>query len=545
MAELQHQGIVRVIEKRLEDDGFLFFVMEYLAGGDLRRAVLEKRLLPEKIPTLLQEMAAALQFAHEHEVIHRDVKPSNVLLDDQGRSKLTDFDLVRAPDTTGGTLGGGMLGTFLYCAPEAMSAPQEVGPAADLYSLAMTVVFCLYGADLPLEVLQMDGSFLRGLPCSARTQAILRRATNWDPRKRFGSAAEFSQMFEESLSLTVSSAGRSAPPGERWIDRAFWSSIDIPLLRQSLQKEYFGADQNQALQNLLKTIDFMQRQAKTILDPESFHRVVQDRWMQASVILLWGEGGTGKTYLSRLLAPLVYGHPGYLYQCQGSGWSQFGDQFSGFRSGFYGTPPGYQGSDRLTDVGRHLAETGGFTVITLDEVDGIVPGDFGSSLRTLFDLLWDRTYLPSNASLTWDDPISLWNTIFVLTANLPAFPPPGLPREERKALTRRISAYEIRWITGEAVLAFAQWYLLGRLESMLKVFCTCGDLSQEIRRLGLGGGSPYLLSRRLAPILDVALHELEEVGISPATAPPALDVTAILRQALSRSMPHEIDGTPG
>jgi serine/threonine-protein kinase len=108
-------------------------------------------------------VAAALQFAHEHGVIHRDVKPSNILLDAQGNPKLTDFDLVRAPDTTGGTLGGGMLGTFLYCAPEAMSAPQEVGPAADLYSLAMTVVFCLHGVDLTLEVLRMDGSFLCGL----------------------------------------------------------------------------------------------------------------------------------------------------------------------------------------------------------------------------------------------------------------------------------------------------------------------------------------------------------------------------------------------
>jgi formylglycine-generating enzyme required for sulfatase activity len=203
MAELHHQGIVRVIEKRLDDGGFHFFVMEYLPGGDLRAAVLGKRLAPEAVLPLLAEVAAALQFAHERGVVHRDVKPANVLLDANGRPKLTDFDLVRAADTTGGTLEGGMLGTFLYSAPEAMNQPQEVGATADVYSLAMTAAFCLHQADLPVEVLRDAGAFLRKLPCAAGIQAVLRKAAAWEPEERFASVAELSRALAEGLAAPV------------------------------------------------------------------------------------------------------------------------------------------------------------------------------------------------------------------------------------------------------------------------------------------------------------------------------------------------------
>jgi formylglycine-generating enzyme required for sulfatase activity len=197
MAELHHSGIVRVLEKRLDDGGFHFFVMEYLSGGDLRDAVLDKRLAQEAIVPLLQEVAAALSFAHDRGVVHRDIKPANILLDANGRPKLSDFDLVRAADTTGGTLGGGMLGTFLYSAPEAMSVPQEAGVAADVYSLAMTAAFCLYGADLPYGVLRDAGSFLRKLPCSGGLQSALGKAAAWEPEERFSSVADFAQALAE------------------------------------------------------------------------------------------------------------------------------------------------------------------------------------------------------------------------------------------------------------------------------------------------------------------------------------------------------------
>jgi len=121
MAALQHQGIVQVLEKKLEDDGYYFFVMEYLAGGDFQQAVLGDRLPLEERLRIILSVGEALRFAHERKIIHRDIKPLNILLDESGQPRLTDFDLVRAKDTTGMTRTG-MMGTIVYAAPLSFSS---------------------------------------------------------------------------------------------------------------------------------------------------------------------------------------------------------------------------------------------------------------------------------------------------------------------------------------------------------------------------------------------------------------------------------------
>lgn len=203
MAELHHQGIVRVIEERLDDGGFHFFVMEYVEGGDLRAAVLANRLPAERIVPLLAQAAEALQFAHDRGVIHRDIKPANILLGTDGRPKLTDFDLVRAADTTGGTLGGGMLGTFLYSAPECMSTPQEAGAVSDVYSLAMTAAFCFHGKDLTLDVLRRPDAFLDRLPCPPGVRAALRKGASWEVAERFKTVRALAEAIEKGLTEPV------------------------------------------------------------------------------------------------------------------------------------------------------------------------------------------------------------------------------------------------------------------------------------------------------------------------------------------------------
>jgi protein kinase-like protein/CHAT domain-containing protein/TIR domain-containing protein/YjzC-like protein len=213
MGELHHPNIVRVLDRRVEDAGYHFFVMEYVPGGDLRKAVLDMRLGPETALPLLGKVAWALQFAHDNGVIHRDVKPANILLDKKGQPKLTDFDLVRAFDTTGGTmLGGGMMGTFLYTAPEVMEEPGEACPAADVYSLAMTVAFCLFRAELPREILRDQHSFLRKLPCSPEFRALLGKAMEDDPERRFRSVEEFARELE-ALDWTLSAGATHREAG--------------------------------------------------------------------------------------------------------------------------------------------------------------------------------------------------------------------------------------------------------------------------------------------------------------------------------------------
>lgn len=197
MARLRHPGIVEVLEEKLEDGGYHFFVMEYLAGGDFRRAVIGEKLSPDERLEIILQIGEALAFAHARGVVHRDVKPSNILLDLDERPKLTDFDLVRAADTTGGTRTS-MLGTFLYAAPEAMMGGKTAAEPADVYSLGMTALFALHGADLPPDVLWELPEFLDGLDVSDALRKALRRAVARKIEQRWPSIGEFCNALDKA-----------------------------------------------------------------------------------------------------------------------------------------------------------------------------------------------------------------------------------------------------------------------------------------------------------------------------------------------------------
>jgi len=217
MAELHHPGIVRVIEKHLEWGGHHYFVMEHVGGGDLREAVLARKLAPERILPLIQEIGEALSYAHGRGIIHRDVKPANVLLDGD-RPKLTDFDLVRAIDSTGGTQTQGHLGTFLYSAPEVLENAKDAGATADVYSLAMTAVFSFHGRDLPADVWRRPEAFVEKLACPAAARAALRRGISWEPEERPASIAELCRELCRPAAGRVTARAEEPKPGEEWIN---------------------------------------------------------------------------------------------------------------------------------------------------------------------------------------------------------------------------------------------------------------------------------------------------------------------------------------
>ena len=145
------------------------------------------------------ETAEALTYAHGQGVIHRDVKPASVLVDAAGHARLTDFDLVRAMDTSAGTRTGSMLGTFVYAAPELMIDAKQANASADVYGQGMTAVFAVYGQDLPPYVLRDGPGFVAGLEVSDAVCGVLARAVAWEPEERFDSVASFCEALRASL----------------------------------------------------------------------------------------------------------------------------------------------------------------------------------------------------------------------------------------------------------------------------------------------------------------------------------------------------------
>ncbi|BBL78148.1 hypothetical protein RxyAA322_00020 [Rubrobacter xylanophilus] len=159
-ARLSHPNVVQVYdagEGDLEGRRVSYIVMEYVPGGDLGRLIRERGPLPEgELRRIGAAVAAGLAHAHGRGVIHRDVKPPNVLLDEQGTPKLADFGIARVLDATvQATRTGVYLGTAGYSSPEQLRG-ERITPKSDVYSLGATLYCAAVGSPpftgLPLEV---------------------------------------------------------------------------------------------------------------------------------------------------------------------------------------------------------------------------------------------------------------------------------------------------------------------------------------------------------------------------------------------------------
>jgi serine/threonine protein kinase len=198
MARVHHPGVVPVLRGVFEDGGYLAYVMELFSGGDLRARVLAGSLDAAQILELSIALCAAVHAAHAVGIVHRDIKPSNVLLDVAGAPRLTDFDMMRADDTTGGTASGLGMGTFVYAAPEVMRDATTADERSDIFSLGMTLLFCLSGRDLDFDVLVDPTARLAELRCHPDIKQVIRQALRRRPADRFGSAADMRAALERS-----------------------------------------------------------------------------------------------------------------------------------------------------------------------------------------------------------------------------------------------------------------------------------------------------------------------------------------------------------
>jgi serine/threonine protein kinase len=178
--------------------------MEYISTGDLPEAVRKGAFPRKKVVSALVELGETLAYAHARGIVHRDVKPANVLVTRGGALKLTDFDLVRALDTTGGTRTTAM-GTVFYAAPEQTQDAKSAEPSVDVFALGRIGQFILHGRDLAWEVMMEAERFMNGLEWPPGLRPIVERACAFRPADRYASAAE---MVEALKALE-----RAAAPG--------------------------------------------------------------------------------------------------------------------------------------------------------------------------------------------------------------------------------------------------------------------------------------------------------------------------------------------
>jgi eukaryotic-like serine/threonine-protein kinase len=222
VARLSHPNIVTVID-RGDDDGRQFIVFEHVEGENLKELVLRAGRLPvRRALELALAVADGLAFAHEHGLVHRDVKPQNVLLSSEGDVKVTDFGIARSLHVEHGvTQTGTVLGTAEYLAPEQASG-RTVSAATDVYSLGV-VLWELLAGDAPFvgenfvavalqHVNEPPPSVRERRPdVSPRLEAAVDRALAKDPARRFPSMAAFAKELRACLAEVE---GDPVPPPE-------------------------------------------------------------------------------------------------------------------------------------------------------------------------------------------------------------------------------------------------------------------------------------------------------------------------------------------
>jgi hypothetical protein len=223
LAQLRHPHIVTVLDVG-EDGGAPFIVLEYVAGETLKERIRRGPLPIDEAIAYAIEVARALAAAHRAGIVHRDVKSQNILLSAEGGAKLSDFGIARYEQQVALTLGGRVLGTTDYVAPEQALGHEVAGPA-DVYSLGIVLFESLTGrvpfvGGTQLEVATRhvreqlpDVQRLRP-EVSATLAAVVDRATAKRVERRYGDADAMVADLERALAVETSRTGEASGEAE-------------------------------------------------------------------------------------------------------------------------------------------------------------------------------------------------------------------------------------------------------------------------------------------------------------------------------------------
>ena len=218
LAKLNHPGIVTIYDFG-RADGLYFFLMEYVDGVSLQQLMHGGRVSAREALAIVPQICDALQFAHDQGIVHRDIKPGNILLDRRGRVKVADFGLAKiignqnegepsggegAPASSALSDASKVMGTPQYMSPEQISAPGEVDHRADIYALGVVFYQMLTG-ELPGKPLQPPS---KKVQVDVRLDEVVLRALEKKPELRYQQVSEVKTMVETILQTAASDASK-------------------------------------------------------------------------------------------------------------------------------------------------------------------------------------------------------------------------------------------------------------------------------------------------------------------------------------------------
>jgi eukaryotic-like serine/threonine-protein kinase len=240
VARLSHQNVVAVFDQG-SDGPFLYLAMEYVPGRTLKEVLRERgRFSPAAALDIITGVLDGLAAAHASGIVHRDVKPENVLLTADGRLKVADFGLARAQAAAAHTRAGLLIGTVAYLPPEQVTG-ASTGPRSDVYSAGVVLFELLTGrqpftGDTPIAVayqhvnqdVPAPSALVPGIP--AAVDQLVLAATSRDPLLRPGDAGEFARAVRRVRETTAEPSGLTGVMGigVQGLAEAPWLSLDTP-----------------------------------------------------------------------------------------------------------------------------------------------------------------------------------------------------------------------------------------------------------------------------------------------------------------------------